>query len=91
MERQGGLRAARKDGKTDTQAQDYLLRLFRNVSVQDKSARDALNTFLSGKGDVLLTYENEARLAERSPCRGPPPVARSTVAGRSASAPRAPT
>jgi sulfate/thiosulfate transport system substrate-binding protein len=28
--------------------------------VRDKSARDSLNTFLSGKGDVLLTYENEA-------------------------------
>ena len=40
------------------------LTLFKNVSVQDKSARDALNTFLSGKGDVLLTYENEAIAAQ---------------------------
>jgi sulfate/thiosulfate transport system substrate-binding protein len=37
-----------------------VLQLFQHVTVQDKSARDALNTFLSGKGDVLLTYENEA-------------------------------
>ncbi len=51
-------------GKTRAQAQENLLRLFRNVSVQDKSARDALNTFLSGKGDVLLTYENEAIAAQ---------------------------
>jgi sulfate/thiosulfate-binding protein len=49
-----------REGATPKQAQAKLLALFKNVSVQDKSARDALNTFLSGKGDVLLTYENEA-------------------------------
>jgi sulfate/thiosulfate transport system substrate-binding protein len=52
--------AWRKQGKTDKQAQANLLRLFKNVVVQDKSARDSVNTFLSGKGDVLLSYENEA-------------------------------
>ena len=56
--------AWRKLGKTRGQAQEKLLQLFRHVSVQDKSARDALNTFLSGKGDVLLTYENEAIAAQ---------------------------
>jgi sulfate transport system substrate-binding protein len=50
----------RKTGKTDKQAQQNLLRLFKNVVVQDKSARDSANTFLAGKGDVLLAYENEA-------------------------------
>jgi sulfate transport system substrate-binding protein len=50
----------RKQGKTDKQAQQNLLKLFRHVVVQDKSARDSVNTFLSGKGDVLLSYENEA-------------------------------
>jgi sulfate transport system substrate-binding protein len=50
----------RKQGKTDKQAQANLLKLFDNVVVQDKSARDSVNTFLSGKGDVLLSYENEA-------------------------------
>jgi sulfate transport system substrate-binding protein len=49
-----------KLGKTKAQAQAKLLKLFQHVAVQDKSARDSLNTFLSGKGDVLLTYENEA-------------------------------
>ena len=49
-----------QQGKTPKQAQGNLLRLFRNVAVQDKSARDSLNTFVSGKGDVLLAYENEA-------------------------------
>ena len=58
--------AWRKAGKTDKQAQDNLLKLFRNVVAQDKSARDSLNTFNSGKGDVLLAYENEALLARKS-------------------------
>jgi sulfate/thiosulfate transport system substrate-binding protein len=49
-----------KLGKTKAQARAKLLQLFQHVAVQDKSARDSLNTFLSGKGDVLLTYENEA-------------------------------
>jgi sulfate/thiosulfate-binding protein len=55
----------RKQGKTDKQAQAKLLRLFKNVVVQDKSARDSVNTFLSGKGDVLLSYENEALGAKK--------------------------
>ena len=55
-----------KLGKTQKQAADYLSKLFHHVVVQDKSARDSLNTFLAGKGDVLLTYENEALLAQRS-------------------------
>jgi sulfate/thiosulfate transport system substrate-binding protein len=55
--------AWRKQGKTDKQAQANLLKLFKNVSVQDTSARNALNTFVSGKGDVFLAYENEALFA----------------------------
>ena len=31
----------------------------------DKSARESLQTFSSGKGDVLLGYENEAILAQQ--------------------------
>jgi sulfate transport system substrate-binding protein len=55
--------AWRKAGKSDKQAQANLLRLFQNVVVQDTSARASLNTFNSGKGDVLLAYENEALFA----------------------------
>ncbi len=50
----------RKQGKTDKQAQANLLALWKNVSVQDTSARASLSTFNAGKGDVLLAYENEA-------------------------------
>ena len=52
-------------GKTEQQAQDYLKQLFQNVPVQDKSAREALQTFIGGKGDVLLAYENEAITAKQ--------------------------
>ncbi len=52
--------AWRKAGKTDKQAQANLLKFWKNVIVQDTSARASLSTFNSGKGDVLLAYENEA-------------------------------
>jgi sulfate transport system substrate-binding protein len=55
--------AWRKQGKSDAQAQANLLKLFRNVVAQDRSARESLQTFASGKGDVLLAYENEALFA----------------------------
>lgn len=52
-------------GRSSEQAREYLTALYRNVSVQDKSARESLQTFTSGKGDVLLSYENEAILAKK--------------------------
>ncbi|TMQ92962.1 sulfate ABC transporter substrate-binding protein, partial [Actinomadura soli] len=44
----------------------YLHSLFKNVPVQDSSARKSLQTFAGGKGDVLLAYENEAIFAKQS-------------------------
>ena len=55
-----------EQGKSKEDAAAYLRELFRNVSVQDKSARESLQTFLGGKGDVLIAYENEAILAQRN-------------------------
>jgi sulfate/thiosulfate transport system substrate-binding protein len=52
--------AQRRLGKTDKQATDYVKQLFQHVVSQDTSGRNATNTFLAGKGDVLLTYESEA-------------------------------
>ena len=52
--------AQRRAGKTDKQAIGYLYKLFKHVPVQPDSARAALQIFAQGKGDVLLTYENEA-------------------------------
>src|SRR5215218_1170641 len=57
--------AQRRAGKTDKQAIAYLHKLFRHVPVQPDSARVALQIFAQGKGDVLITYENEAIYAEK--------------------------
>src|ERR1700674_4124429 len=57
--------AQRHLGKTDKQATAYVQQLFSHVVSQDTSGRNATNTFLAGKGDVLLTYESEA-LASRA-------------------------
>jgi sulfate transport system substrate-binding protein len=54
-----------EQGKTPAQGEAFLGSLFKNVVVQDKSARDALQTFASGKGDVLIAYENEAIAAQQ--------------------------
>jgi len=37
----------------------------KHVKVQPKSGREALQTFTSGTGDVLLSYENEAITAQK--------------------------
>jgi sulfate transport system substrate-binding protein len=71
--------AQRKLGKTDKQAQDYLLKLFKNVVSQDKSARDSLQTFNAGRGDVLLAYENEALFAQSRGQKLPFVIPRSTI------------
>jgi sulfate/thiosulfate-binding protein len=54
-----------EQGKSEDQAKDYLTKLFDHVPVLDKSARESLQTFASGKGDVLVGYENEAILAQQ--------------------------
>ena len=71
--------AQKKLGKTDKQAQDYLLKLFKNVVSQDKSARDSLQTFNAGRGDVLLAYENEALFAQARGQNLPFVIPRSTI------------
>jgi sulfate/thiosulfate-binding protein len=49
-----------KLGRSPQQALAYLEQLLRHTPVQDKSGRESLQTFLNGKGDVAITYENEA-------------------------------
>ena len=56
-----------KEGKSPAQALAYVRTLLtKNVSVQDSSASAALQTFTSGKGDVLLDYESDAMAAEKA-------------------------
>jgi sulfate transport system substrate-binding protein len=51
-------------GKSEAEALAYVKKLLGKVPVLDKSAREALQTFSSGKGDVLIAYENEALTAQ---------------------------
>jgi sulfate/thiosulfate-binding protein len=53
-----------KQGKSDAEALDFVKQILQNTSVQDDSARDSLQTFAGGKGDVLIGYENEALQAQ---------------------------
>jgi sulfate/thiosulfate-binding protein len=53
-----------REGKTSKRAVAYLQQLFKHNVSQDTSGRNALNTFLAGRGDVLLTYESDAKLAQ---------------------------
>jgi sulfate/thiosulfate-binding protein len=56
-----------EQGKSKDEGIDYLRELFlHHVPVQDTSAREALQTFIAGKGDVLLAYENEAIFAKNA-------------------------
>ncbi|MDX6705191.1 MAG: sulfate/thiosulfate transport system substrate-binding protein [Solirubrobacteraceae bacterium] len=54
-----------EQGKSEAKAIDYLGKLFKNVAVQDKSARESLQNFTSGKGDAIVSYENEAITAKQ--------------------------
>jgi sulfate/thiosulfate transport system substrate-binding protein len=64
-----GYGAQRKLGKSHKQAVAWLTKLFHHVPVQPDSARTALTVFAQGKGDVLLTYENEAIYANKKGVR----------------------
>ena len=65
VEHHGRLRRAAQAGKTHAQAVAYLEKLYKHIVSQDKSAREALQTFLARQGDVLLAYENEAIFAQQ--------------------------
>jgi sulfate/thiosulfate transport system substrate-binding protein len=54
-----------KQGKTPAEAQAYLAELLKNTVAQPASASAALQTFLSGQGDVLLDYEDDALYAKK--------------------------
>lgn len=55
----------KKAGGSDAAARDYVTKLFAQVPVLDSGARGSTTTFVErGIGDVLLSWENEAHLAE---------------------------
>lgn len=56
--------ALKQPGGTDATAKEYVRKLYKNVPVLDTGARGATTTFAQrGIGDVLIAWENEARLA----------------------------
>lgn len=55
--------ALQKSGGNQSQARDFITRLYRNVPVLDSGARGATTTFVQrGIGDVLIAWENEVLL-----------------------------
>jgi sulfate/thiosulfate transport system substrate-binding protein len=65
--------------KTHAQAVAYLRNLYTHIVSQDRSAREALQTFLAGRGDVLLAYENEAIFADQNNQEVPYVIPRATI------------
>jgi sulfate/thiosulfate-binding protein len=54
-------------GKNPDAGLDYVNKLLtEHVKVQDKSGREALQNFIGGNGDVLLSYEYEAITANKN-------------------------
>ena len=62
-----GYGAQLKQGKSPAEALAYVHTLMtKNVSTQPASASQALQTFTTGKGDVLLDYESDAIAAQKA-------------------------
>lgn len=57
--------AQRDAGKSHEEALEYIGDLLDNISVQDKSARESLQTFITGQGDAMIAYENEILLTRQ--------------------------
>ena len=58
--------ALRKNDNDEAKAREFITRLYKNVPVLDSGARGATVTFAErGVGDVLLSWENEADLANQ--------------------------
>ena len=58
--------ARRNFGDDEEVIKDFMRKIFANVVSLDDGARGATKSFESGKGDVLLAWENEALLAVKS-------------------------
>jgi len=60
-----------KNGGSESEAADFVGKLFRQVPVLDSGGRAATSTFVQNHiGDVLITFENEAEMIAREFGRG---------------------
>jgi sulfate transport system substrate-binding protein len=57
---------ALNNGDSEDEALEFVKGVLENTVVQDASARDSLNTFLGGQGDVIISYENEVLGAQQA-------------------------
>ena len=56
--------ALKQPGGNEKSAQEFLIKIYKNVPVLDSGARGSLTTFLErGIGDVFISWENEALLS----------------------------
>ena len=63
----GAYAHASEGGKDEQAGLDFVSELINDhVKVQDKSGREALQNFIGGNGDVLLSYEYEAITANKN-------------------------
>ncbi|OAL77877.1 ABC transporter permease [Acinetobacter sp. SFB] len=59
--------ALKQPGGTDAKAKEFVGKMYHNVKVMDSAARASMTTFAErGIGDVLLTWENEALVTQKS-------------------------
>jgi sulfate transport system substrate-binding protein len=61
-----GYGAKSNNGADPAAGAAYLQALFNNVPVQDSSGRASMQTFAGGKGDAVISYENETIFARQS-------------------------
>src|SRR6185369_7086343 len=57
-----GLAGVQKDDRAA--AQEFLMNVFRNVSIMDKGARESITNYEKGVGDAAITYESEVRVGQ---------------------------
>ncbi len=74
-----GYGATSNVNKDEAAGTEYLTDLFENVPVQDSSARESLQTFTGGKGDAILSYENELIFAGQNGQEIPYTVPKKTI------------
>ena len=56
-----------KYNNTEDKAKEFVSQIYKNVEVLDSGARGATTTFVEkGIGDVLIAWENEALLSQKS-------------------------
>lgn len=59
--------ALKQPGGNEAQAKEFVGKLYHNVKVMDSAARASMTTFAErGIGDVLLTWENEALITQKT-------------------------